>query len=219
MGDHERRDLSVTEYLEHDLAKLAAKNAVKPRKRFVEQHEAGLAPQRPGERNPLLLTAAKRVGHRFGIFGETDLTQYEKRRIAALRPLLPHPEHYVAQHREMRKQRVVLKDVAHATPLGRDVSAWVIGVANDLAVDRDGAGVGVFEAGDQSKQRGFAAPRLAQQAVHLSASQLQRDVVYHAAERSVREREAVDLDRVVPRVARGRPSRCVGVWVVRRGRS
>ena len=117
---------------------------------LVQQEKTGIGSQRTGERDALrlasrehcrpLVLAGREVHalkplHRGGARGAPDAARAQ-------------PEGDVLEHREVRKEKVVLKDHADRASLGRDSDTrrWVV---QEYAVEHDAS----FGEGDQTGQR------------------------------------------------------------------
>jgi hypothetical protein len=111
---------------------------------FVEQDEAGLDGERPGERDPLLLPAGELMRIALAEPGHADrVEQVNDHRATPFSSWQAEAD--VGGHRQMREQGAILRHVADAPPF-----RWhpVGGPVDDPPADPDGAGIGLLEAGD-----------------------------------------------------------------------
>ena len=159
------------------LARLQAQPGVQVGERLVQQQHARHLDQRPRDGHALLLAA----GHlaRPPVEQLVDLYQLRRFLRAAQHLLLAGPlrplevlqrEQYVAQHRQVRVQRVVLEYHAHAAQLGREVGHVVV-------TEEDATRGGLFQPADQVQRRALAAPAGAEKAHQLAVGDLEREVV------------------------------------------
>ena len=160
MRDQHGRGAGEPEDFLHLLPHLASHVGVQVAERFVQEQDDGLGGERAGKGHPLLLAAGEFVGIAVLEAGEPHEVQRldDCARCGRLLQALK-PEGDVLRHGEVREQRVVLKDHAHAAllrhyPMG--------GVADRPAGDRDRAGLGPLESGDGPEHRGLAAAAGAQ---------------------------------------------------------
>ena len=119
--------------------------------RLVEQEHAGIARERPRERDPLTL-ASRELG-RAGVREMLDpepLEELVHPRLAGVRD--------VVANGHVREQRVLLEHEAHA-PFVRRPKQLSLGVEPDLAVERDPSGFGSHEAGDAAQHGRLAGAR------------------------------------------------------------
>src|SRR5580698_1140777 len=82
----------------------------------------------------------------------------------------PQAEFDVVAHREMREQRVVLKD-------GADVALVGLQMLDAGAVQTDFSRGGFFKSGDHAQSGGLSAARGAEQGEEFAARKLQRNAV------------------------------------------
>jgi hypothetical protein len=153
-------------------AHLAAQQRVDGVPGLVEEDELGLGRQRAGERDALLLSAAELRGVAAGQVAEADEVERLAGALGATRPR--ESEADVAEHVEVREQRVVLEDHADAAALRRDEG---LRPGDGLPVDGDRARVGALEAGDQPQCRGLAAAAGPQERHELAPTHLERGAV------------------------------------------
>jgi hypothetical protein len=152
-----------------------AQAGVERPERLVEQDQAGLDGQRPGQCDPLLLATGELVRVAAAQAGQADrLQQVADGRAAALPPGQPEPD--VGGHREVREQAALLRHVADAAALGRLIAA---GTVHDGAAEGEQAAVGVLEAGDHPQQRGLATARRAQDGGQRVRRDLKVHVIQH----------------------------------------
>jgi hypothetical protein len=168
------------------------------RRRFIEHEQPAAFPDRLGDLD-LLLLAETEVG-REGV--RVDLRAEELRELveALLRPLLLEhqtglAEHEVLENGERGHQGGVLVHHADAV-VDRRLRR---GDRRGHAVDRDRAGIGLLHARENADQGRLAGAVLAQQAVHLTAHDVEGDAVvgHDAGEglRDVAERDHVGRGR------------------------
>ena len=155
------------------LAQLLADLGVERTERLVEQQDARLDRQRAGQRHALALPTRELRGQPVGELREVHeleqlLDPVRRSRPWALADL--EPEGDVLGDRHVLEDRVVLEDEADVALLGRQVGG--LG-----ALDRDGAGVGGVQAGDDAQQRGLAATARPEQRGELPGGQGDGDVV------------------------------------------
>ena len=77
---------------------------------------------------------------------------------------------------QLREQQQLLEDRGDAAALG----VMRVREANDIAVQADGALVGLVEAGDDLDQRRLAGAVLAEQGMHLAGADIEADPVQRA---------------------------------------
>ena len=114
MGDHQGGNTAFAQNSGRAVAHLVAQLGVEPRKRFVEQDHPRSRHDSTGQGNPLLLAAAELMGKGIG----PSLQPGAVERPLGSRPLVgrrnvAQTERDVVAHRQMRKQRKVLKDQSH----------------------------------------------------------------------------------------------------------
>ncbi len=134
-------------------ARVLPQQGVEVRQRLVEQEERRLAHERPGEGDPLPLTA--RQGDRPPVEQGRDAQPVRDPADTLPRPVLrdaaqPERDGDVLVRRHVRVERVALED--HG-----DVAGPRIEIRDPLAADEDVARVGVLQSGDQPEQRRLAA--------------------------------------------------------------
>ena len=114
VGDENRRQGEVAEELVQLDAHLRLRVGVERRKRLVEEEDAGVVGERPGERDPLALAAGQLADARTPEVGDLEpLEQVVDGGPAA------DPEADVAEHVEMGEERVLLEQVADRPALRR----------------------------------------------------------------------------------------------------
>ena len=136
--------------LAHHLANTLPQPWIKGGERFVQQHEPGPTGQRPGQRDPLLLSARKLVRPplRHGAV-ELHGIQHGLDTRLAIGPTL-QAKGDVGGHVEVGKKSTVLCDDAHASQMRRKralPTSW------RLAAEDDHATVGLVKTGQQAQQR------------------------------------------------------------------
>ncbi len=164
---------------------------VERRERFVEQEKFRRRSESPGQGDALLLAARQLIGPPLGHGVEPNEMQHRgdaRRHLGAAPALALQPEGHVLLDRQMRKQGIGLEHGVDG-PLVRRV------VDDMLAVEQDGARIGVLETGQQSQQRGLTAARRAEQGEELVGQDGQRYVIERldgADPRTERPRDVLD---------------------------
>ncbi len=114
VGDKQRRGAGRFEDASHLVGQAFAQVDIQVGKRFIEQQQAWLGCQRPGQRHTLLLAAREFMGkavflplqpHQRQHFGHAGLARRAWQLVDA--------EGHIAANAQVRKQRVVLKHHAH----------------------------------------------------------------------------------------------------------
>src|SRR5918992_2888158 len=161
--DEREPDLAVEPLEEH--LHLLAQLQVERAERLVEEQDARSFGERPGERDPLLLTAGQlpRLA-RADLLEVDELEQLPGPSVAGALPDpgLLEPVRHVVEHAQVWEERVRLEDGVHVPLVGREVRDVV-------AADQHLALVGPFEAGDQAKRRRLPTARWAEQRQELAA--------------------------------------------------
>jgi hypothetical protein len=169
--DEEDRDAERPDDLRHLSAKRFAQERVDVRPRLVEEHELRRGGECTSERNALLLAARELV--REPLLEPHEPDDLEQLRHPRRAQTARKSEAHVRGHRQVREERVVLEDHAHASRLGRDPYA-----SGHLAVaDDDRPTVGTLEAGDEAEKRRLPATGRAQKSHDLAASDAERRLV------------------------------------------
>ncbi len=151
--DHQRRDGHGGEARAEKLAHLHPRDRVERGERLVEKQRVGLGRERPGHGDALALTARERSG---GPAGQMrDLERLEDRQRALAPARAGEPESHIVEHRQVRKERRVLRHVTEAPPLGREVDPRG-GIEQHTAAHRDAPGGGAQEAQDHPQHAGLA---------------------------------------------------------------
>ena len=190
VGDDEHRHAFGREALHH-LQHFADQLGIERRGWLVEQHEAGLHRQRPGDGDALLLAAreTRRIG--VGLGGEPDPGQHRHcaiRRFAACKSAhAPERLGDIAERRHMRPKIEVLEHHADLAPhlaqgARRHWPARSVGrvlVADQPAVDAQIAGIVRLQEIHASEQRALARPAGPNQADDLRAPDREVDVAKH----------------------------------------
>src|SRR5437660_5069184 len=153
---------------------------VEVREWLIQQEYRWVADQRPRERDTLTLAAGKlaRTAPRKMVDAEQTGCPFDLAfDLIARRALRPQWERDVVPNREVRIEPVALKDHGDAAPARR----YVI---DDLSIDQDLPGRGLFQTRDDSQQRGLAASRRPEQHHELAIACLEADAVdgHHVAE-------------------------------------
>src|SRR5579859_1688077 len=151
---------------------------------LVQQHEAGLRRERPGDFHAAALTARQRDGWRVAQVLDVQLFEefgdHGARALAVALAQLDH-SHDVFAHAHAAEDRGLLRQIAHA-----HAGALVHRLRGDvLAVEVDRAIVRRDQAGDHVEAGGLAGAVGAEQAHDLAPRQPQGDALHHrpAAER------------------------------------
>ena len=173
MGDEDEGDagfaLDLLELQPHRLAQLEIERG----ERLVEQQHLRARRERPGERDPLLLTAGKLGRAARGEIQELDHRQHFAGAAVGvlLGPALAaQPEGDVFEHGHVQEQRVLLEhgvDRPSMRRQRRDV----------FAMQPDRAGADVFEPGDAAQERGLAAAGGSEEREELAVADRERDPV------------------------------------------
>src|SRR5439155_9533328 len=191
----------------HALAELG----VEVRERLVEEQDARLDHEAPGQRDALLLPAAQLARIAALEPGQVDLLEHACDARLGLRPA--DPAHLEAKgdvlvHRLVRPHRVVLEHHAHAASLGRHDAARG---GERRRADADHARVGRHEAGDQTQERGLAAAARPEQGHELPVTDLETQIA-HGGDATEALRHVLDAD---PRHHSIRKSRMYSATAVR----
>ncbi len=147
-------------------ARTLPQRRIEVREGLVEQQHAGLGRERTGQRDPLLLPSGQLLD--FALFEPRQVNKRQHLRDFLSDPSpVPLPsslqaERDILPHVEMRKQGIVLKHHPEAATRRRERR-------HDLPLDRDAAGVGRLETGEQPQQRGLAAPRRSEERQNFPA--------------------------------------------------
>jgi hypothetical protein len=202
---HEQRGRAGVAQNQLDLApEVAAERRVEVRERLVQQHDLRLGRERARERDPLALAPRQLVRVAVGLVLEAhQLERPAREPVALVASAARQPERDVRLHLQVREERVVLEHHPGPAPLRRREPA---GPRHELAADRDRAGVGPLEPGDQAQQRRLAAAGRAEHRDQLAG----RDVELDAGDRSRRAerlRDALEPDAHRARSAPGRAPR------------
>ncbi len=161
------------------LAERAAQGRVECGEGLVEEDDVGLGGQRPRDGDALLLAAGQLRGHPVAGVREADEREEVLDAFAAAaargRAATGHAERDVLRDGQVREERALLRDDAHAAALGRHPGAPG---DDDAPTDADFAGVGGLEPGDDAQKRGLAAAGVAEE----RGERARRDVQVHAAQ-------------------------------------
>jgi hypothetical protein len=151
--DEQRRQREGVEQLAELGTNACARMRVQRGQRLVEQQHRGIPREGAGERDPLALAA-----------GELGHTRAREVSDAEALEQVVHPraivgaEAHVPEHVEVRKQGVLLEQVADPPALGRDVEV-LFGVEQDGPVDSDAPRLGAQEACDDAQGGGLPGAR------------------------------------------------------------
>ncbi|CFE43556.1 Uncharacterised protein [Mycobacterium tuberculosis] len=159
VGDQHRGDMHLVVQAAQPGTQLFAHLGIECAERLVEQQHLRIDRQRPGQRHPLSLP----TGELIGVAALKSAQAHHLQQIVdlgldlglgALTDL--QPERHVVTDSQVFERRVVLEDESDATPLWRHPG-------DVAAVDRDGSGVRLVEAGYGAQQRRLARTAGAQQ--------------------------------------------------------
>lgn len=134
VGDDEAGAGEVGEVVLELALHVEAGAGVECRERLVEEQDVRVAGERPGQGDPLGLSAGQPVGAPAGQLGEPQPVQPGPGRLARRRPAPPadpRPEGDVVEDAEVREEAVVLEDDADP-PLGRLDEAAARGIVEDV---------------------------------------------------------------------------------------
>ena len=197
VGHHHRADAEPLDQLAQPEPGLLAQLGVEVGERLVEQEQARVVDQGPGQGHALLLAAGElvRVARRQRLQADLgqDVVHLLGDDVLGDPPQL-QPVGHVVLDGLVRPERVGLEDQAEVALLGRDHLADGR-VEEDLVVERDAALVGVIEAGDGPQQGGLPRAGGAEQRHHLAA----RDVEGDAPQDLVLAQLLVDVGEDEPR--------------------
>ena len=177
VGDEDRGHVDFGMQRAQPLPQFLAHLGVERTERLVQKQDARLDRQRPRQRNALALTARQLARVAVGEPVELHQIQQFLDARADTRLVLAHrarlhaqAESDVFKHRHMAEQRIVLEhesDMALAGSAGERI----------LAVERNLAGVGPIQPGDDAQQRGLARTRRPEQRQQFAIGDLQIDAV------------------------------------------
>ena len=191
VGEAERLDLVVGDEEDGDAeaalqelqldAHLLAQLGVEVAERLVEQQQIRLVDERAAEREALLLAAAEQRGRprspaRPVRPGRARARPSSRMRRAVVAAQLERVGD-VLEHGHVRPDRVRLEDHAEVALVGRHERRRRRR-GDDAPAQRDLAGVGTLEAGDQAQGRGLAAAARPEQREDLAAPDLERRAVH-----------------------------------------
>ena len=126
VGDHDGRGGVLSQRLAGALAQFPAQGGVDAGEGFIQQHHGGFRCQRPRQRDPLLLTAGKRMGVATIEAAQPDGLELRGDATAALCAFqLTQAERHVAADVQVREQHVVLKHQADGTLFRWWLMAWI----------------------------------------------------------------------------------------------
>ena len=171
MGDEQERDADAAlDGLEFG-ADLFAKVGIERGERFIEQQDVGFQHQRARQRDALPLAAGELGGTARFLAGELNQIEHVANPVAdVIARAAAQAEFDVVAHREMRKERVVLKDRAYIALIGFQM-------LDAGAVEADFAVGGFFKSGDESQCGGLAASGGTEQREELAAREVQRNAI------------------------------------------
>ncbi len=177
----ERGDADLVDQIVQLDAHLVAHPGVQVRQRLVEQQQRRLPHDGARQGDPLLLAAREHgggaPGHRF----HADQLQGSHHPVLDLgagpaRSLDAQRIRHVLEHVQVRPDRVGLEHHANRAVVHLDEDA-ARRVGHDAPADRDGPGVGVFEAGDAAQRRGLAAAAGTEQGIALAVGDIEADAI------------------------------------------
>ena len=160
VGDVDQRDVEVVDQVADQRGELDLELAVERRERLVEQHHLGRHRQGPGQGDPLGLAARERRRPAPGQVGGADPVEQGVGSLGAL-AAGQGPVHAVGDvvgRVEVGEQGQALEDVGDPALVDRDHGLGG-GVEPDLAAERDPAGAGPDQPGDDAEQRALARAR------------------------------------------------------------
>ncbi len=160
MGDEHHRNAEAPLHVEQVSAQAQAQNRIERRKRFIEEQDTRSRRKRSGECRALPLSAGELRGIAQANIGQRkDLEKVVDR--ASLRrdqgPRVPARQRcsHVVLHGAVRKQRIVLEDVADIAP-----ARWYVDIARPIepgfAIDDDPSTVGAHEAREHLQRQRLA---------------------------------------------------------------
>ena len=176
VGDEHRGDAETALQLADLAAHLLAQAGVEIAERLVEQQQVRTDHERAGKRDALLLAARELVGVALGQGAETHELERLPPTPADLlsrEPAHPEPEGDILEHREVRKERVVLEHERHV--------ARVDGRFCDIdAAQADPSPVRRINPGDHAQDRGLAAAGGPEEGEELAAPDREVDAGHRA---------------------------------------
>jgi len=176
VGDQQDRGALFLQKRQGVVANAVAQAFVEAREGLVHQKDPRPRRQRAGERDALLLAARQLMR----VFRAEPAQRHPLQQLAdprgTRRPASGQAKGDVLGDVEMREEREILKHQPDRPALGRDPED---GVADQPAIDMDGAGILHVDAGDHPERRRLAAARGAEQAGHLTRTDGQRHVIHH----------------------------------------
>ncbi len=177
MGDVDDPDAVGTEPLHHAEEALLLLPGERSG-RFVHDDDPGTGTEGTGDLHQLLLRHRERSDLRIGIDLGSDTAQQLLGGFSpgapsdpAERPESLEPDPDVFRHREVGEQRRLLIDAGDTEAMGFSGREG----RDPVAADLDGAFIGLMSAGDDLDQCRFAGAVLAQQRMHLSGPQVERN--------------------------------------------
>ena len=166
MGNEQRREPELGKDAGELVSHLAPGDRVQRAERLVKQQHSRLSGDGARERGTLALAARELARSCAGEMSDTEALEQ-------IRPVAPAGEAYVCRHVEMRKQRVVLRQVADPALLGTQVNLS-LGVEPQLIAESDPSGVWALEPTRDSEQRCLPGPGRSDERDRLGA-EIQRD--------------------------------------------
>ena len=158
-------------------AHLLAELGVKRGERLIEQQHFGFQHQRTRQRYPLPFAARDLMREARFLAAQVNEIEslghpFRDGSFAGL-PAPLEAKGYIARDRQMRKERVVLKDGAYIAPVSGQTF-------QGAAVEQYLAAGGLLKAGNQAKRGGFAAARRPNQGKKLAPAYAKRDTIHRA---------------------------------------
>ena len=154
---------------------LAAKIGVERGEGLIEQQEKGPVHQGARQRHALLLAAGEFRGSRarpVRHFHHGQGLSHARPGLFARDAANAQAVGHVFLDAQVREERVVLENGVHPAAIGRQY-------VQPLLLHPDFAAVGLFEAGDQTEEGGFARAAFAQDGEELTGGDVQRHAIQH----------------------------------------
>src|SRR5207244_4474433 len=167
--------------LADDALDIEHRERIDTRERLIEQHESGLGGQRPGDLDPPPLPARERHAERAAHVTDAQLLQQLLETLLARGALEVRARledrHHVRLDVELAEHRGLLRQVAEA-----ELRAAVHGQQRHVGVfESDAAGVARHEAHDHVEGGGLAGSVRTEEADHLAARELERQITHDLA--------------------------------------
>lgn len=175
MGNHDHGHAMCGKIL-HDLEDLADHLGIESRRRLIEEHDVGIHDKRPGDGDPLLLTAGERSWHMANEVGHSDLGKGIDGSglglsLASLENL--HLGiHAVLEDIHVVEQVELLEDHSH---VGANLVDVDLPVEKVSSLEEDFPGIRSFQKIETSEKRGFSATRGTDDGNHVSLADIHGD--------------------------------------------